>query len=95
MNEVLEDPSTAPIDDRLRNTLQFLEKLTLTPEAVSPEDITPMREAGVHDQAIEEAIHICALFNIIDRVADSLDFAVPGPKDFSRGAFILLRRGYV
>ena len=95
VSAVLEDASKAPIDEKLKSTLHFLEKLTLTPEAVGAEDIQPMKEAGVSEQAIEDAIHICALFNIIDRIADSLEFQVPGPKDFSRGATILLKRGYV
>ena len=94
MNAVLEDASDAPIDDKLRSTLQFLENLTLTPEKVGPEDIRPMKEAGVSDGAIADAIYVCILFNIIDRIADSLDFQVPEPKEFSRAATFLLKRGY-
>ncbi len=54
--------------------LSFLEKLTLAPGDVGQDDLTPLHAAGVSDAAIEDAIYVCAFFNIIDRVADSLDF---------------------
>ena len=74
--------------------MNFLEKLTLTPEAVVAEDIEPLRLAGVSDQAIENAIYVCALFNVIDRVADALGFVVSSPESFARQAEVLLKRGY-
>lgn len=90
---VLEDWRTAPTEP-LRVTLAFLEKLTLAPDEVTQEDIAPLRAAGVSDQAIEDAIAICAYFNLIDRVADALGFAIPTPESFARGASDLLKRGY-
>lgn len=72
----------------------MLEQLTLAPGKVTPADIAPLRAAGVSDAAIEDAITICALFNLIDRVADALGFAVPTPEVFARGATELLKRGY-
>ena len=91
---VLADPGAAPIDDRLRATLGFLKKLTLYPDHVGPADVEAVRQAGVSDQAISEAIHICALFNIIDRIADSLQFRIPSQEAFAQGAKLLLKRGY-
>jgi len=44
--------------------LEFLEKLTLTPEEIVQEDIAPMRTAGVSNQAIEDAIYVCTYFNV-------------------------------
>lgn len=40
---------------------------------------------------IEEALHICALFNMIVRVADSLNFEVPSLDGYGEAA---LQRGY-
>lgn len=91
---MLDDWRTAPLDDRLRAMLAFLEKLTLEPEAVAAADVAPLRAMGLSDEAIEDAIHVCALFNIIDRVADTLDFDVPGPDAFAESAKVLLQRGY-
>lgn len=91
---MLEDWRAAPIDDRLRVMLGFLEKLTLEPAAVTPADVAPLRAAGLTDEAIEDAIHVCALFNIIDRIADTLDFDVPGPDAVADSATTMLQRGY-
>jgi alkylhydroperoxidase family enzyme len=74
--------------------LAFLEKLTLSPERVTADDVAPLRATGLDDLAIEEAIHVTALFSIYDRMADTLDFDVPGPVGFTAGARMLLRRGY-
>ncbi len=74
--------------------LGFLEKLTLTPAAVKPDDVIPLRTADISDQAIEDALHVCALFNIIDRIADSLSFAVQSTEFFAFRAGFMLQRGY-
>ena len=91
---VLDDWHTAPISQQLRVTLGFLERLTLSPSEITPADVAPLRAAGVSDQAIEDAIQVCVLFNLIDRVADALNFAVPSPASFARAAEVLLKRGY-
>ena len=92
---MLDDWYTAPIDQKLLATLGFLEKLTLTPGEIRRDDSAPMRMAGVSDQAIEDAIYVCTYFNIIDRIADSLDFEVLSSESFAQRAGNLLREGYV
>jgi len=69
--------------------------VTLTPGNVSPDDIAPLRAAGVSEQAIEDALYICAYFNIIDRLADSFDFYVPSAEAFAQRAGMLLEQGYL
>jgi len=92
---VLADWHTAPLDPRLRATLGFLEKLTLAPTEVGPADVKPLRAAGVTDEAVEDAIHVCVLFNIYDRLADSLSFHLPGPDGYAASGRNLMRRGYL
>lgn len=91
---MLEDLRSAPVDGRLRAMLEFLEKLTLAPEKVGAGDIAPLREAGLSDGAIEDAVHVCVLFNIYDRLADSFSFHVPDARGFAFSAKMLLRYGY-
>jgi alkylhydroperoxidase family enzyme len=91
---VLDDWGSAPINEKFRATLGFVEKLTLAPGEVGSEDLAPARDAGVSDKAIEEAIHVVVVFSIIDRIADALGFHVPSPESFSRFANVLLKRGY-
>jgi len=69
--------------------------VTLAPGNVSPDDITLLRAAGVSDQAIEDALYICAYFNIIDRLADSFGFYVPSAEAFAQRAGTLLEQGYL
>jgi hypothetical protein len=57
--------------------LGFLEKLTLRPEELRPADAEEVRAAGVSDEAIVDAVHVAALFNMIVRLADSLGWDVP------------------
>lgn len=94
MQSVLDDWRSAPISDRLRAALGFIEKLTLEPSDVTRADVDLVRAAGLSDAAIEDAIHVCVLFNIYDRMADALEFEVPGPRGFASSANMLLRRGY-
>ena len=91
---MLNDWRSAPIEPKLRAMLGFLEKLTLTPNALAVTDVDQLRSAGLSDDAIEEGIHVCVLFNIYDRVADSLGFQIPDSVSFARSADTLLTRGY-
>lgn len=75
--------------------LGFLEKLTLQPESVSASDAAVLRNAGISEAAVEDAIHVCTLFSIYDRLADSFAFDIPDEHGFSRSATSLLKRGYV
>jgi len=75
--------------------LGFLEKLTLAPGNIGQEDLIPLWAAGVSDAAIEDAVYVCVFFNIIDRIADSLDFTVLSPEEFARRAGRFLEEGYL
>jgi len=68
--------------------------VTLAPGEVGREDVDAVRRTGVSDEAIADALHVCALFNVIDRIADALGFANPGPEYFAAAAPGFLERGY-
>ncbi len=91
---VLDDWRTAAVDGKVRATLALLEKLTLAPNEVGPADIAPLRAAGIRDRAIADAVHVCALFNVINRIADALGFVVLSPGRFRLGAQLVLKHGY-
>ena len=74
--------------------LAFLEKLTLRPDEVGPADVEPVRAAGVSDEALRNAITVCALFSMIVRLADSLGWDVPSPERLRRRAPAMLEGGY-
>ena len=94
---VLNDWQNAPINSKVRATLTLLEKLTLEPEKVTCADMERVRDAGVRKQAIEEAIRVCALFNIINRLADAFDFDPMRdgkPEIVTKAAKMMLKYGY-
>ena len=91
---VYDDWRSAPVAEPLRLMLGFLQKLTLTPAATERADIAALRIAGLSDSAISDAIHICALFNMSVRIADTRGFDVPvrlGSIEYGAAA---LARGY-
>ena len=95
MKAALDNWRTAPIDSRLRAMLGFLEKLTLRPNDVRPADVAPLRAAGASDAAIEDAINVCALFSIYDRLADALGWHLPDRAGYAASAQSLMKRGYL
>ena len=65
------------MDDCLRATLTFLEKITLFPREIDKHDIAELRRAGLTDRAILDATYVCVGFNIIARIAEALGFDIP------------------
>lgn len=90
------DYTTAAIDEKLRATLALLEKMTLQPEKLGPEDVRKVLALGVTKQAIREAMHVAYLFNIYDRLADTMGWHVPEDQSgfWASSAKMLLKRGY-
>jgi len=91
---VLEDWRSAPLEPKLGAAIGLLEKVTLTPDEVGPADIQAVRTAGVSDQAVSEALHVCFCFNLIDRLADAFGWHVQTAEQFDKDASFLLKKGY-
>jgi alkylhydroperoxidase family enzyme len=91
---VKRDWRSAPVDDKLRATLGFIEKMTLRPRELGPRDATAVLDTGVSRQALVDAIHVAALFNMIVRLADSLGWDVPAFEEFHARADRMLAGGY-
>lgn len=91
---VLADYSTAPIDEKYRATLVFLEKMTRDPGALKVDDARAVLDAGVSQQELSDATAVSSIFNIITRYANALGFVMPTPAEFAKAAGMLLRRGY-
>ena len=94
MEAVFEDWRTAPVREELRAALGMVEALTLRPKEFGPDQIRPLREAGLDDAAIGQVAVICSMFNVIVRLADSLEFEVPTEEQFAAIAPRMLARGY-
>jgi uncharacterized peroxidase-related enzyme len=85
---------SAPVTEPRRAMLGFLEKLSLHPSTLEDHDIQRLRDVGLTDQAIEEAIRVCFAFTIVNRLADALDFEVPSDASTQKAARMLFMAGY-
>jgi alkylhydroperoxidase family enzyme len=95
VRQELADPDTAPITPGLRATLAFLRKMTASPDALGPDDARAVLATGVSRTALLDAIHVAHLFNVYDRLADTMGWDVPvDDAAYDRAADGLLSRGY-
>jgi len=94
VDEAIADYRTADLPAGLVATLEFLEKLTLRPDELTANDARQVFDAGVSAEGLSDAAAVAAIFNIITRYANALDFAIPTTDEFDRAADMLLKRGY-
>jgi uncharacterized peroxidase-related enzyme len=90
----LTDYRTAPISEQLLATLTFLEKMTREPDQLTATDARAAFAAGVTRDQLADAAAVAAVFNVITRYADALDFTIPTEDEFNKAAKMLLKRGY-
>jgi alkylhydroperoxidase family enzyme len=90
---IFDDYTTANISDGLRAAIALC--VTLTRETRAPvAEVAALRAHGATDKQINEVIHICGAFNMIVRIADTLDFEVPDVSAGSGYGEAALKRGY-
>ncbi|MQY29409.1 carboxymuconolactone decarboxylase family protein [Nocardia aurantia] len=89
----LADPDTAPLEEGLRATLRMLGTL-VREGTVTADDMRAVLSTGVTPRQIEDALAVCAAFDLTDHLADAFDFEVLDVEGFDAGAKFLLRRGY-
>jgi hypothetical protein len=82
------------VEPKVGATLALLEKMTLAPDRLQPDDVDAVRAAGVSDQAISDAMHVAFGFNLIDRLADAFGWHVQSAEAFRKDAAFLLKKGY-
>jgi len=72
VSDLLNDASSAAVDERLRPVLAFVRKLTLTPSRIVQADADAIFAAGWDDRAFYDAVSVCALFNFMNRLVNGL-----------------------
>jgi alkylhydroperoxidase family enzyme len=91
---VAADWRTAPVSPEVEATLVFLEKLTLRPDELAPEDAEAVFAAGVSRRALGDAAAVCSLFSMIVRLADALGWDVPDREHLLARAPAMYEGGY-
>ena len=68
---VLHDYRTAPISDREKELFAFIEKVNRDSSRLRKEDVEEVKAAGWSDEALYDAITVCALFNFYNKWIDA------------------------
>lgn len=95
MHAVLVDYRTAPIDDAWKALFAFLEKVNAECAQVGPADIAALTGAGWTEEAIYDAITVCALFNFYNRWIDATGVSDMGPEAYAASGERMAKGGYV
>lgn len=64
------DLEKSAVDARLKPILAYVRKLTLTPARMVEADAVAVFDAGWDEQALFDAISVCALFNFMNRIVE-------------------------
>jgi alkylhydroperoxidase family enzyme len=68
---VLQDYRTAPISDREKALFAFIEKVNGASSLLRKEDVEEVKGAGWSEEALYDAITVCALFNFYNKWIDA------------------------
>ncbi|WP_328450707.1 MULTISPECIES: carboxymuconolactone decarboxylase family protein [unclassified Amycolatopsis] len=66
------DLASSPVDDKLKPVLAYVGKLTRTPSRMTDADAEAVFAAGWDEQALHDAVLVCALFNFMNRMVEGL-----------------------
>jgi uncharacterized peroxidase-related enzyme len=72
LGALLADVAAAPVDERMKPLLRLAGKLTVTPAKVTPADAQAVLTAAWPEQALHDAVAVCALFNMMNRLVEGL-----------------------
>lgn len=68
---MLEDYTTAPISESEKALFKFVAKVNNASNRITREDVEEAHRAGWSDEALYDAITVCALFNFYNRWVDA------------------------
>ena len=71
VDAVLADFRTAPIDDRHKALFGFIEKMNAQSNSIRRSDLDQLEAAGWSEEAIYDAITVCALFRFYNAWIDA------------------------
>ena len=94
MDAVLDDFRTAPISEKDRALFAFIEKVNRASNQVGPQDIQAAVAAGWTEEALYDAITVCALFNFYNIWIDATGVADMPAELYEMSGQRLATRGY-
>lgn len=67
---LMADLESSKVDERLKPILAYVGKLTRTPAMMTQADADRVYAAGWDEQALFDAVSVCALFNFMNRIVE-------------------------
>jgi uncharacterized peroxidase-related enzyme len=95
IDDVMADPATAPVSDKLRALLAVAALVQESGRAVTPEAIEAARAAGATDVEIHDTVLIAAAFCMFNRYVDGLGTVAPPTRaDYEPMGQMIVQMGY-
>lgn len=95
MEAVLTDFRTAPITEAEKTLFAFLEQVNGAPQRLGAADVDAVRAAGWTDEAIYDAVTVCALFNFYNTWIDGTGVSDMPAAAYQASGQRLASRGYL
>lgn len=95
MDAVLEDYTKASISEAEKTLFAFIVKVNRESMTIGPADIEALNKLGWTDEAIYDAITVCALFNFYNRWIDATGVHEMSEAGHIAGGKRLAERGYI
>ena len=67
---LMADVTNSKVDERLKPVLAYVGKLTRTPAMMTQADAQAVYAVGWDEQALFDAVSVCALFNLMNRIVE-------------------------
>ena len=78
MRQLLANPETADIPDKMKPVFGYLKKLTECPSRITPEDAEAVYAAGWNEEAFHDMVATGALFNCMNRLVEGFGISADG-----------------
>jgi hypothetical protein len=91
---ILKDYRTAPISEAEKALFKFIEKVNRQSNTIGRADIADVKAAGWPEEAIYDAISVCALFNFYNRWIDAAGVQDMPPLAYQMSGHRLATEGY-
>lgn len=93
VRDLLERPESADVPETMRVLLGYLRKLTLEPATVTAADADAVRAAGWDDDALFQAVSLCAFFAMMNRMVHGLGLPAD-PETVRTAGLYMAEHGY-
>jgi len=95
VQDVLHDFHGSGLSGKEKALFAFVRKVNGNAFEIRPQDIAEAKAAGLTEEALYDAVTVCALFNFYNRWLDATSEGHMKPEDFEASGKRLAKFGYV